>query len=191
MKLLALTALASLLVASVPAEATVYTFTQGGYADGATAFGSFTGSDLDGNGEISSFVGEVSDFSFNFSGGVDVAAFTLNFASLTSFAQITGLVYDLNGVLGDGFDDGVFAANQDNILAVAGFLPTCDGVTVCSVVEDKNNNTDFSTAGLTVIASVPEPAIWAMMIAGFGLVGMALRRRAPFSPPLEAAYRDR
>lgn len=28
------------------------------------------------------------------------------------------------------------------------------------------------------IAAVPEPATWAMMIAGFGLVGAALRRRA-------------
>jgi hypothetical protein len=29
------------------------------------------------------------------------------------------------------------------------------------------------------IAAVPEPASWAMMIAGFGLVGSALRRRTP------------
>ncbi|HEU4968186.1 PEPxxWA-CTERM sorting domain-containing protein, partial [Sphingomonas sp.] len=28
------------------------------------------------------------------------------------------------------------------------------------------------------IPSVPEPATWAMMIAGFGLIGGALRRRA-------------
>ena len=28
------------------------------------------------------------------------------------------------------------------------------------------------------VAAVPEPATWAMMIGGFGLVGVALRRRA-------------
>jgi hypothetical protein len=30
---------------------------------------------------------------------------------------------------------------------------------------------------LTVDAGVPEPAAWAMMLAGFGLVGAAMRRR--------------
>jgi choice-of-anchor C domain-containing protein len=30
------------------------------------------------------------------------------------------------------------------------------------------------------ITAVPEPASWALMIAGFGLVGSAMRRRAPF-----------
>ena len=33
-------------------------------------------------------------------------------------------------------------------------------------------------AGLTGIGSVPEPASWSLMIAGFGLTGYALRRRA-------------
>jgi hypothetical protein len=38
---------------------------------------------------------------------------------------------------------------------------------------------DFSGDGtLTVTNAVPEPASWAMMIAGFGLVGAAMRRRA-------------
>lgn len=37
--------------------------------------------------------------------------------------------------------------------------------------------TDGSASG--VPAGVPEPAAWAMMLAGFGLVGSALRRRGP------------
>ena len=36
---------------------------------------------------------------------------------------------------------------------------------------------NFRVNGTTAIAAVPEPATWAMMIAGFGLVGGALRRR--------------
>jgi hypothetical protein len=32
---------------------------------------------------------------------------------------------------------------------------------------------------VSVIASIPEPASWAMLIAGFGLVGAAARRRRP------------
>ena len=31
---------------------------------------------------------------------------------------------------------------------------------------------------LVPLAAVPEPASWALMIAGFGLVGAAMRRRA-------------
>lgn len=30
----------------------------------------------------------------------------------------------------------------------------------------------------TPVTPVPEPATWAMMISGFGLIGVALRRRA-------------
>lgn len=33
------------------------------------------------------------------------------------------------------------------------------------------------------IAAIPEPASWAMMIAGFGLAGLAARRRAPVTVP--------
>jgi hypothetical protein len=35
----------------------------------------------------------------------------------------------------------------------------------------------FDYAGATFDGAVPEPASWAMMVAGFGLVGMTLRRR--------------
>lgn len=37
-------------------------------------------------------------------------------------------------------------------------------------------STSFATANVT--AAVPEPATWAMMIAGFGLVGGTMRRRS-------------
>lgn len=42
-----------------------------------------------------------------------------------------------------------------------------------------NNITSFSSALVAdpVTPSVPEPATWAMMIVGFGLVGGAMRRR--------------
>jgi hypothetical protein len=38
---------------------------------------------------------------------------------------------------------------------------------------------DFAPNGRAIYASVPEPTSWAMMIAGFGLAGAALRRRTP------------
>lgn len=34
---------------------------------------------------------------------------------------------------------------------------------------------------------IPEPAAWSLMIAGFGLVGVTLRRRMPIPPAAETA----
>lgn len=42
--------------------------------------------------------------------------------------------------------------------------------------------------GYTDVAAVPEPASWAMTIAGFGMVGGELRRRAKGSRPGAEAY---
>jgi hypothetical protein len=39
------------------------------------------------------------------------------------------------------------------------------------------NDLDFVFTNVGVSNAVPEPAVWAMMIAGFGLVGYAARRR--------------
>ena len=41
----------------------------------------------------------------------------------------------------------------------------------------KTLNSRYSIA-ITDAATVPEPASWALMIAGFGMVGGAIRRRA-------------
>jgi hypothetical protein len=43
------------------------------------------------------------------------------------------------------------------------------------------NTQTFAFAGLWSNSVVPEPATWALMIAGFGLVGFAARRRRPLT----------
>lgn len=43
------------------------------------------------------------------------------------------------------------------------------------------NTIAFATSLPTVTPAVPEPATWAMMIAGFGMVGFAMRRRQKMS----------
>ena len=42
---------------------------------------------------------------------------------------------------------------------------------------DQNGNELDQEVGFTLVAGVPEPATWALMIGGFGLTGAAMRRR--------------
>jgi hypothetical protein len=62
------------------------------------------------------------------------------------------------------------------------FMTTANGFANHSVVQFDNFSVSSSTSGTGAPGAVPEPAAWAMMIAGFGLVGAALRRHR-ISPP--------
>jgi len=103
-------------------------------------------------------------------GGIDTRdynqnTYTNNIASTTTewYANNTGQRYDVR----------VFT------------LPTAFATeTIKSFTIEQVNSQDLALfAGLTfsdsapVFGAVPEPATWAMMIAGFGLVGAAMRRR--------------
>lgn len=139
-----------------------YSYSQDGwFLGGGMVTGTFSGLDLDANMQLNWALGEVSGFTFNYSGSGHVGAFSLGYADLL------GLVYDLDGgPLGDGYigdwAEGIFAPYGSNRLFAAGPGPI-----------------DFCGEGVpcAVIANVPEPASWAMMIAGFGLTGAAMRRR--------------
>jgi hypothetical protein len=41
------------------------------------------------------------------------------------------------------------------------------------------NDESWGIDNISLVAQVPEPATWAMLIAGFGMVGVAIRRRRP------------
>ncbi len=47
------------------------------------------------------------------------------------------------------------------------------------VSTSQSGGKNFLLGGLTLTASVPEPATWASMLLGFGLMGFGLRRRRP------------
>jgi hypothetical protein len=139
-----------------------FDFTITGWDDGGVVTGSFTGIDGDADGQLSWFDGEVSGFVAVYTGGTLVAD------QLWTTGSLFGLVYDLDGEpLGDGVTldvEGIGAANAKAFFAIGpGPIGLCDIGEPCGVIE-------------TVI---PEPGTWAMMIAGFGLVGATLRRRRP------------
>ena len=68
----------------------------------------------------------------------------------------------VNAVLGTGSYTLTFTSAFQNVLSQTG-IGTINGVS--------GDHYDF------VISSIPEPATWAMMIVGFGLVAGAARRR--------------
>ncbi|QQV78393.1 PEP-CTERM sorting domain-containing protein [Sphingomonas aliaeris] len=84
----------------------------------------------------------------------------------------------------------VIAANDDlqGSLALSGFTQTLLAGTVYTAVITGFNNFDFGTYQLTIsnAAAVPEPATWGMMLAGFGMVGFGMRRRA--KPSVRVTY---
>lgn len=67
-------------------------------------------------------------------------------------------------------------------LAVAG---------IRSIVLSSTNDLDGVGLGnITILSAVPEPATWAMMIAGFAMAGVAMRRRKPIYA-MKLAYAGR
>jgi hypothetical protein len=180
MSLKLLTKLAFLAFIAAPGAANAavisYSFSQGGFSEGASVTGAFDADDLNGNGQISTFDGEVSGFSISFSGNSIITAFTLGFADLF------GLVYDLDGDIGDGIvlDIEGIGADDGSFFYIAGPGPfdLCGIAVDCAEVGDAFDS-DFSQEMIfvSVASSVPEPMTLGLLTAGLLGIG-ALRRRA-------------
>ncbi|MFM7028098.1 MAG: PEPxxWA-CTERM sorting domain-containing protein [Chakrabartia sp.] len=84
---------------------------------------------------------------FTYTGAPTLDLSNTNFSGLTAISA-------LNGVTTDGFS----AVTVKTSGALAG-------------------RNVYSSGQVEVPAAVPEPAVWAMLLAGFGLAGVALRRR--------------
>jgi hypothetical protein len=83
----------------------------------------------------------------------------------------------------------ILVANDDFTgLTNSGFTTSLVAGTVYTAVITGFDNLDFGTYTLTIAnaAAVPEPATWGMMVAGFGMVGFGLRRRA--KPSVRVTY---
>ncbi len=106
-----------------------FNFRQDGFEDDAFVEGSFTAVDLDSDGQLVSFFGEILAFEATFSGNSLVPATALNINDLL------GLVYDLDGGnLGDGINGEVEGIGAGLYTAGPGLLALCDGVNVCGTV---------------------------------------------------------
>ncbi|TNE43730.1 MAG: PEP-CTERM sorting domain-containing protein [Sphingomonadales bacterium] len=115
----------------------------------------------------------------------DAFTFTLNEASALTSASITNILVELTG-LGDidftsvDFDGNTFfniTNNFDNSmdLAYISGVPLAAGDHTLTVQGIAYGTASYG--GNITISPVPEPATWAMMIAGIAAVGFAMRRR--------------
>ena len=141
-----------------------YDAVQGGVGGGAPRIAVVTDADHDGSadGFFEILLGPAGSF-------VDGSLGVHNTGNL--LAQNDLGRYDLSGL------GGPFYSNYATALATAGGF----GVLRFSILLDSFGGADktfiIGADGLHAAGAVPEPVTWALMIGGFGLVGLALRRR--------------
>ncbi len=154
----------------------VYHFSHIGWTGGGMVTGTFTAFDDDNDGQISSWANEVSNFSFSFSGNVGTPAFNLD------NHDFDGLIYTLDGsgLLGDNpmelpihSAEGIWVFGSPGVYMVGpNVLNACNNTVNCAIITAQVGPEPFVGP-----EAAPEPTSWAMMIAGFGLIGAAMRRR--------------
>lgn len=82
---------------------------------------------------------------------------------------------DFSSVKLNGIDFTTGSTGQNEYRFVNNVLS--QGQNLFSISGSSGSSSSYS--GTVNIASVPEPSVWAMMMIGFGTIGLAMRRRRP------------
>lgn len=105
----------------------------------------------------------------------------------TNLSWTNGIALQNNsGLLNDLIDAGISIKSATNTPASRSFASYGQFGNLWLVGADFNNTdgTDAFKMRNLMVTPVPEPATWAMMIAGFGIIGAGLRRRRQQVAPL-------
>ncbi|WP_294196476.1 PEPxxWA-CTERM sorting domain-containing protein [uncultured Sphingomonas sp.] len=161
-------------IADANAAPLIWTLHDVRFVDGGTAEGWLS---------FDSDAGKIGDFAITVSAGTD-AAFT---AATYSSSNTNSVIFD-NSTLGIDHPGKLYLfrmkdSNRQFRIAADG-LPPASGGSIDLIHTAFTGECfacypwrGFSNLGSITSAAVPEPATWAMMLLGFGMVGAAARRR--------------
>jgi hypothetical protein len=120
-------------------------------------------------------------------GSGTASVFAQGFTNLTDIAfgpdgNLYALSYDLDSLLGPGLGGGIFrvssSGTSENVFSTGLVNPT--GMTIggdgAFYVTTFSRGDEGTGQVVRISAAVPEPGAWALMIVGFGAVGLTLRR---------------
>lgn len=166
--LTALFALTAALAQPAQAQSVNYSFSQGGYADGAMVTGHFAGSDLDGDGWIYGY--ELTAFELHWSGNRAVQAFSFGFDERAGIEfQLSDLsLQHMAAFSQDG--EGIRYFSYDSFGWPTYAIP---GV----VTDERLGLVSMSGEALQLAAAVPEPQSLTLLLAGMGFIGLWSQRR--------------
>lgn len=171
MKIAALTAFAAFVILSAPAQAARYELVQTGWPVSGTLYGKMIADDLDGNGVIDSFLGEVSWIELRATGGWP-------FNDPLTESDLHALRFDLDGsdILGDSDFEGL-GFNADGFWLFVGplaFVGPCNGVSVCGEIWTDWNGVRGElvegTSGPMIVSAVPLPSALPCLLAASALL---------------------
>ncbi|MGG7567211.1 hypothetical protein ACQ5SO_13745 [Rhodovulum sp. DZ06] len=177
----------SVAAGSAQAAPTVFNFEQAW--NGGLLSGSFTAEDLNLDGAVASFDGEVSAFSATLTGASVAPDLTFDLAGLWGLVYLVG-----TGVIGDdpfvgaeglGVEDTTFS--YDLGVGIGPLGAPCDGILLCGEIFDLgDNSTVETTIGQLLVtndtsepyygAEVPLPAGGVLLLGGLAALGLRARR---------------
>lgn len=189
-KALVILAAAGALLSAQPTLAATLTSINANNGNSATAF-EVANSQISVDFDIASYISTTLNFTvdqgdaaaYNFDSAVNV--FTAQGIDTLTLALTGGATFDLGNVAA-AFSSAVANLNATGDILTISFSPTeyvglelgSLDATAGDFLINRNGLNAGDAFSLSVTAgAVPEPATWAMMIAGFGLVGGTLRRR--------------
>lgn len=161
-----LVALAAAACAALPAHALQFQFTQTGYADAAFVQGSFSGTDLDGDGVL--YGHEIVDYTMHFSGNGVVAAFAHQRSNLHA------IEFNLGSLELVALNSGSIGERNLSFQLWGAPLSTVPG-----------HIAEFPRAVITMsfdtaqVSAVPQAPPLAMLAAGLACIAVLVRRSKP------------